>query len=1242
MNHPIKSKHQFINASAGTGKTFTIMEIMMDLIEDDYKISEKNNPNILSKILILTFTEKATGELKKRLREKLQEKIQVSTNKKNNSKDPKFKNINVIPNLDYTVYLQNLDLCNISTIHGFCNMVIREYELETLTYEGSSLVPIQEKIKQALYNIQHNEWFVKSDLGKKNLIDLLHSTKYFNEGKEFVTYAAESYLAGREYSPHWEEFKDFEKGLEESIEIPTDVFSDLKDSIASFVNKLEEFHIADYLNGKLAKKYINYWNTLNDLFLNLKPDDTLSLIEIDDFLISDKVTRTENKIELHGIEVFYFSIHLFKIDYKSHFDDNFKNESIRIMDALKPIFNQSFSNLKNNFLGYTIYLTIKILKEELQKSKWISYDQMIQIVNESIQSNPVLVQSLRERFDICIVDEFQDTDQNQYEIFRKVFLEDSKDTGKSLIVIGDPKQSIYGFRGADMETYFQAEEDLKNFRRKEHLDTNYRSVPELVEAYNQIFFGEKDSPEQNTFFPIKELTDNSTSQILEKYKINYEKVKSPTELKIHLDEKFKEGPIHFIRITQSEQANIGYFKSSWAEYIANEIIKLVDSKTGFQYKKENEVKTLSYSDIAILVESKNQGLLIQQFLKRKSIPYSYYKERGIYQSPEAYQVKNIFECLLDPNRPSSYRKLLLCDLFQIHPSYLTNFDEHSIESYEKSIIDKWKNLVQVKKFAELFRSIEQDTKILWNQKDYNIIWERKITNYRQIFNKLLQFQIKNRSDLRELSQELEKMIQDLKSEEEQPLFDKETEKDAVQILTLHAAKGLEWPIVFLFPFKWIDYKLKKADAPVWDETLARRVWKMHQFHSINEEYKTKNLNENKRLYYVGITRAQLRLYLPDLEYFAKDQLYYKRIIQSRISSIRRILEESKSNKNFTFIDWSPPNEASSITKNIKSIKTNSVHKSNSIFHYFDIKNSPKSNRLLSYSSLAKFSSEMNALLPESNSKKNIDDEQDVTLIDTESIYDIMDHFLPLGKETGEYLHKLLELIPFNIYYAKNKNLLFTNQENEWDTILLQSFIRYGVYKKSQAAGESIKSIEDFVKSNFRKETNQILWNTTNALIPLENGKNIKLSLLNKNDYVSEMLFHYKSYKDNLIKGYVDLIFIKDGKFYISDYKSNHLEDPSPDGILQKIQDESSSYYLQRDLYALVLLDYLIKLYDEEEALSKFGGVHFFFLRYMKEGNSEGIYSDINSPGQKSWTKERFINIQNDLNLRIEPIMQIIP
>ena len=588
IERPFKLQHSFIEASAGTGKTYTIMEIVGDLIQH-HKIP-------LTKILILTYTEKAAGELKERLRKKLID-------------------------LGRTRELRNLDQVSISTIHGFCNLILREYPVETEISDNWILTDANERARSALYQLHHNKWAGFVD--PKILEVCLENSKYF-KNKEKIIFAAKQLVSGKKF-PY----------------------------------------------------------------------------------SMDKSPASEE-----------------------------------------------------NFMQKTALIVKEMVEKDFQSSEYLSYDQMILKIRDTLRKNSLLKDAIRSRYKVGILDEFQDTDSAQYDIFSNIFLE-SEEAGRSLFLIGDPKQSIYGFRGADIGTYLRAEEELKKKGAQFiQLEENFRSVPELIAGYNEIISG---------FFPIEEIEK----------KIEYHPVNAPAEdqRQIFRSPNDIDPSIYCIQLS-NEKLKIDEARALWAQSIANEIEKLIQPDSPLEYIDSKDrtriTKTIRSQDIAVLVDNKKNGELVGQTLKEKRIPFTLYKQKGIYLSEEATQIQNILECLLDPNKPSSYRKLLMGDLFQIHPKFLSAFDEHSIDSYEKTILDRWKTLSRDRKFAELFRSIEEDSRIFLTDVETDIIWERKRTNYRQIFRKLLQFQIATQAGLQEVFEELKRLSFEKTNEEELPLFEKET------------------------------------------------------------------------------------------------------------------------------------------------------------------------------------------------------------------------------------------------------------------------------------------------------------------------------------------------------------------------------------------------------------------------------------------------------------------------------------
>ncbi|UOG61180.1 UvrD-helicase domain-containing protein [Leptospira noguchii] len=1032
VSRAYKFKSSFIEASAGTGKTYTIMEIVGDLILE-HKIP-------LTQILILTYTEKAAGELKERLRKKLIDS-------------------------GLTKEARELDQVTISTIHGFCNMILKEYPVETETTTNWILTDVLERLSAALYKLQHEEW--NSWVDPEKLEDFISTSKYKFK-KENILISASKLLSGKNY------------------------------------------------------------------------------------VYSNETTPMSSK----------------------------------------------------TFLQKTALILAETVLKEFKTSEWMSYDQMILKTRDSLE-NPRLKKALQSRYKVGILDEFQDTDGVQYEIFKRLFLE--SDDERALYLIGDPKQSIYGFRGADIGIYLQAKEELKKQKAEEiSLNVNYRSVPELIRAYNEIFGGKSG---KQSFFPILE----------QSVPIQYEPVFAPEKnIKILLSNKHKEGPIQIVQFAGRDFWNTQDAKNAWAQFISEEILKLIHKKNPFTYQvaegdSRYVEKKLKLREIAILVKSKSEGKLAEQFLKLRGIPCSFYKQEGIYQSVESYQISNIFECLLDPNKPSSYRKLLLGDLFQIHPAHLSYFDEHSIDSYEKSILDRWKTLSINRKFSELFRSIEEDSRIFLTENETDIDWERKRTNYRQIFRRLLQFQITNQADLEEVLEELKLLQNSSKNEEELPLFEKETEKDAVQILTLHSSKGLEWPVVFLFNLSG-DFIPEVYDYPFIDKD-GKRSWKLSLWDDEEEKkiskeiYSNQSLNENKRLLYVGITRSKVRLYLPFYtplnNWKTRDSAYYK-ILYPRLQSV---LENKIDTDLFHVISWTQTPFDSTDPNRMDQNLNPEICFTPLLYKESEIS---KTILLNSYSSLRtkmNFSEEVSlSVLEEKNHIQSDDVENSKT-----EIKDV----LPSSASIGSFLHSLLEELDFSVFKTTTSKELLKNEK------IISRMDFHLDYFRILRREEGRPILE---KEMVQKRTIEILWNLLNAKIPIQEKTSFCLTDLSKENRISEMDFHLdldpkKTCPGNFLRGSIDLVFQIDNKFYLADYKSNLLEDYSAISLKRNVENSESRYDLQRDIYVLVLYEYLNSLFGPKEALQKIGGVYYFFLRGMKYGESSGIYSDF------FWDLERIESIR---------------
>ncbi|TGK92541.1 exodeoxyribonuclease V subunit beta [Leptospira levettii] len=1187
MDHPLRNHPNFIEASAGTGKTHLIMQMLGEVMTHD--VTNHIKENRLLQFLVLTFTEKAAGELKTRLKLKILELY-------DNGKHP-----------EYYQYLRDLDQVTISTIHGFCNMVLTEYPVETQNNPNVKLTSNEELIRKTFYELKRSQWEGrdKQSLANEILISNLKTKE------DLVVNTTSKLLA---------DTKDYVfprlVSLDECIQNAnqSNVLDDILTICEALKGPIGEAIYAQGAKGSIPQ-WMENWSSLEP-FANAIRSEDKKYIANELQRIADLGRSLGKDIgKATGFDYFLLegSTIAKKLDQAAVALQG-KIESV--VDSLKEIFPLDQLDYEGSiFLQNTVNELTSKTKSIIDKGEYLTYDQMILKVYDVIVRNPnqTLVQSLQERFQVCILDEFQDTDKNQYQIFKTLFLD--KDTkSRMLFCIGDPKQSIYGFRGADIGIYLDASRD---FESKATLETNYRSTKELIHGLNTIFHDETKEFGTTHFFPIEEPGSSKENYL-------YKKVSSPDPDTIKYQYvNPNESAIHIFEFKERFQ-NINKVKNTWAETIRNEIKRIQTEETTLSYNKkgEREIQEIKLKDIAILCGNQKESALVEFYLSKAGIPCSIYKQRGIYQSREADQIQNLLECLLSSNSSQSYKKILFSDIFSIHPHEIQKFDEHSIDSYEKSLIDKWQRLVKENRYASFFRSVMDETKLFWQEGKSTLEWERKRTNFRQIFQKLLEIQLKSNCSLQELLSHLRELKQKKQSPEEEPLFDRETEEDSVQILTIHASKGLEWAVVFLFYFGNRGNNITNKEYPIEIESHEgkKRKWilDLWDLNPDKEHEQNHFLNEQKRLLYVALTRPNLRLYLPKLNWGAANKLPnsgYSQILYQELQRIETLRKENPSlAPNFRFRDPSEITEVQN-TNPLPTIDTQSKKPTSPILYPAEI----KIGRVLlqhSYTSLQ--ANEKNLNVPQEEKNKELEETPDV---DMSSTYD-----LPSSAKVGNFLHNILELCDFSVFQLDLETIL---QSSVWKWAYQKSYSRYPV----EVEGKELK-IEETVVS--------LLKQAMTAKINLATGNSISLSELKEEEKSAELKFHL--FLQNLLresgasltdgfehylKGAIDLVFVKDKKFYIVDYKSNLLpnNDYSSEAVASAVRDKG--YLFQKSVYSFILFEYLKSLFGPEGALDRFGGVYYLFLRGMSGDKQTGIYSDLKH-SDSEWTLEQFDEIKKEV------------
>ena len=393
------------------------------------------------------------------------------------------------------------------------------------------------------------------------------------------------------------------------------------------------------------------------------------------------------------------------------------------------------------------------------------------------------VKRMRDRYRLALVDEFQDTDAKQWQIFKKLFADEGH-----LIVVGDPKQGIYGWRGADLATYMDAKAELlaKN-GQFESLDKMYRSTEDMVNDFHTMF--------ANGWFAGMEAGGQQ---------INYQKVSFP---QANPPEKVKD--FHYPageKAVELLEAKDGI--PQFVDNAANEMIRL---------NKSQEWGTrMGWDDMCVLVRSNDDGHFVQQMLLAKNIPCRFYHEKGFFAGEEAESVLALLDYLSMPRSLGNLSALLLTPLFGFVPQGLDARLKNGDAAFDW-LCERWRNYADKHDWIRLFESVMRETKAVNNP-----------AGYRQVFDQLLKDYGRAKS-VAELADALRALKSgDAFAGENGSVRNKASEAPAVQVMTMHAAKGLEFNAVFIA----YGFAGNATDA------------------------------ETKRLLYVALTRATFKLYLP--------------------------------------------------------------------------------------------------------------------------------------------------------------------------------------------------------------------------------------------------------------------------------------------------------------------------------------------------------------------------------------------
>lgn len=1087
-----------IEASAGTGKTYTIRKIVSKLVESGIP---------LSKILLVTYTEKAAGELRDRIRQEMLE---------NQSKGSAFERA-----------LSEVDNAPIGTIHSFCQKTLRDFAYEADVPFAMGMVG-DDAVSDLINRLLRDEW--ADEIAENNLNANAVCAKMILTINAFA----------------------------EGMEIPA------------------------------AK----YWKVLQE-----HPDEKY-------FAASRKGAKQESEYTVAGLMGFIRAGNVTKTNSGSVFGHA---DSPEIEKAIRYFTEEDGQMTDESFFVYSHLPDVfRMFQQKKREDKLQSFDDMIHQVRDAVVSpdgsEKPLCRKLRSAYRYAIIDEFQDTNQDQWDIFKTVFL---KSPENNIIVVGDPKQSIYSFQGADLSVYFSARDEIAQRGDRCVLDTNFRSTDAMVNACNEMFSA--------SFFDGGRLEFESSNPC--------RKIKPP----LWKGEMLKP-------IQAAENVNVETF----AKYAVSQIVDFIsvqNGKTALQIfdKEIGDYVNLKLSNIAILAKSRSEMESIESMMTWVGIPFVRYKDSNLFKGRESGQWIALFKALNVPDFTGRNRgvlnAVLMSDFFRIPLEKIENDVFENPNSEIALLFAKWRSLVERNRFAELQESVYAETQIDRYLCDSSKL--QSLAKFKQVGAYAFDYLINHRVTLEELIKHLEGLSLSMEDadDEDGNLVSRGSDFDAVQVMTIHASKGLQFPVVVsVAGFKGLS---KNAPGPFVCKTESGKIIGLD-----NKAKKTRQkeeMEEWRRLFYVDYTRAESVLLLPFPEK-TKKELKFLTEMQGAISA-----DYIEKNNHWTVEsaneNWHPLELKKKVGEFLNAARKNTDETAYPDAVRFMQSLGSKSIFQHSYSSLAGKLREGEDVVTTENGKllnRQASDESEsrgavkAIVVDPNPVRILLEDFrtfpenalsgiknFPRGSKLGNALHQTFERMDFE---------KIGEMENA-ETAIYDVDFRKLIGEQFQSQAFSIEKHPDWVD-----QSAHFVWNTMNAKLPEIHGdactgKYFSLKELASEDRRAEMEFQMNSLGfgenvlQNFCKGFMDLLFVRGEYYSILDWKSDVLENYGiGDGIVygtaKKVDEE---YAVQRVLYSYCLVQWLKSFgtfgIDEEEIFRKhFGGVYYVFFRGCRAGESSGLYA----------------------------------
>ncbi|MBS2030450.1 MAG: UvrD-helicase domain-containing protein [Deltaproteobacteria bacterium] len=1125
-----RDRDAVIEASAGTGKTFTLVGLVVDLLlERDARIEQ---------ILVVTFTEKAAGELRARIRQKLGELLALEADGRDVEGKPCWT-IDDRARQKLRTALGGLDGATIATIHGFCQRTLGEQAFESGRLFEESQVDAAEAFERTFLDVLRTELATTQRAWVQAWLE--------HEGDAAKLQKALQDVAGLHggLRPIWDE---------PAFLAAVDALPGTK-GLDAEIAALAVHHST---KGAMRKRVAHYeqevdgWRGRNDA--------PALLVEVRNWIDASAEPLLKNL----G-------------------DSPFRRALQALVDAAPP------------FATAAVQVLLPPVTERLAQRKreqgQYDFDDMLLLLRDALRGpgGPALVDALRARYRYALVDEFQDTDAVQWEIFETAFRKTDQAQGElfqtasstsRLYLIGDPKQAIYAFRGADVHTYVRA---TRTIGPAVPLEENFRSTQPLIDAVNTVLDQRATPP----FFD---------GDIRYEHPVRCGK----TTLALRDAKGAEVPPVALWHLWSRGELRARSMVESLGRRIADEVERLLDDRRGLYLHDGDERRRLGPGDVFVLTRKDREARELGHILRARGLAVAFYKQDGLFQTPEAFHVLDLLRAIASPGDLSACRKAWLTPFFALELPDVARADAVPPEHPWMARLISWKALADARDYERLFARILDESGLVRRLLLLSPS-ERELTNYQHLFEVLLQEAHRVREGLDGLARTLDGWVREVREPpgQEGNLQRLESDGQAVQVMTLHKSKGLEAPVVFLAG-GFTDFGAQGLRVSIYHDRGERLAWLGKLEGAVKSQVEREALEEDQRLLYVGLTRAAARLYVPFwAEPLAADaragasfvpKVALKGSHRPLNDRLARLYAGGLDAKLFArealrvHSSWEEPVEAKPLPAWSPPVavepdsdpRPNALRKTHAGF------------LVTSYSRMAA-----------SRSARREEEENELFKLDLATPFvPLGPDELPPGAETGVFVHEVLENLPL-ARVAAAQSLDALADDDVVEGLIRRTAARHGFAERQVPAAR------------------RLAWRALRTPLTLTGGS-VLLGIASAAQVLREVEFLFPipeashpllgrakgrfSIERGCIKGFIDLVFEHAGRAYLADWKTDHLAGYAPELLAAHVGEH---YAIQERLYTLALVR-LLGLRTEAEYEARFGGGLYLFVRGMGEG-ANGVH-----------------------------------